>query len=277
MIFRQDKNRSIRERLLLPALVTIFLISLFLFVPSSSDKIIGGLQYIAFSIFSEKSAVLKNIKNYRAMVSSKESLYRENEQLKKKINLEEVRIGQLKALEIENERLKELWGRKEKPNLVLAGILTRPNRSPYDTFIIDAGSDYGIKKSQRVFAYGNILIGTVKESYKHTSLVALFSSPDNVFEAKIGSSVPAPAGIQAGGEKNIILKVSGRGGGSFEAAAPAALVVNVGDAVIVPTPERTVIGYVEKILTDPRDPFVRILINSVVSLSYITEVQVEIK
>ena len=82
---------------------------------------------------------------------------------------------------------------------------------------------------------------------------------------------------QAGDEKNIVLKVSGQGGGSFEAALPAALVVNVGDAVMAPTLERTVIGYVEKILTDPRDPFVKILINSVVSLSSITEVQVEIK
>lgn len=261
---------------MLPVLVTLFFISLFLFVPSSSDKIIGGLQYIAFSLFSEKSAVLKNIKNYRAMVSFKESLYRENEQLKKQINLEEVQIGQLKALEIENGRLKELWGRKEKPNLVLAGILTRPNRSPYDTFIIDAGKDLGIGKGQRVFAYGNILIGTVKESYGHTSLVELFSSPGNVFEAKIGLSATTSA-AQAGDEKNIVLKVSGHGGGSFEAALPAALVVNVGDAVMAPTLERTVIGYVEKILTDPRDPFVKILINSVVSLSSITEVEVEIK
>lgn len=265
MIFRQDKTKPLRERLLLPLLIAVFFVLLFIFVPSSTDKIIGVLQSIAYALFSEKSSVSKNITNFKAFILSKESISRENEVLKNKLAMLSFQSSQIDLMAKENERLKELWGRKEKQNLVLAGILTRPNRSPYDTFIIDAGTDLGIKKGQRVFALGDILIGTVEYSRDHTSLVKLFSSYGNVFEATIGK------------EKGLPLSVSGMGGGSFLSAAPKTLEVKEGDPVIVPDLSLTIIGYVEKILIDPRDPFVKILISSAVPLNSINEVQIEIR
>lgn len=265
MIFRQDKHKSIRERLLLPLLTAIFFIILFLFIPSSTEKIVRGLQSAAFTLFSEKSAVSKNITSFRTFILSKESLLRENEILKSKLNALSFQSNQIDRVEKENERLKDLWGRKEKQTLVLARILTRPNRTPYDTFIIDAGADLGVKKGQRVFALGNILIGTVEYSRERATLVKLFSSHGNFFDAIVE------------GDKNIPLSVSGKGGGSFEAIVPKTLEIKEGEAIIVPDLSRTIIGYVEKILIDPRDPFVKILINSAIPLNSINEVQIEIK
>lgn len=162
-------------------------------------------------------------------------------------------------------------GREESRNLVLAGTITRPNRSAYDTFIIDAGKDLGVAKGQRVLTGGNILIGTIKDSYGHTSLVSLYSSYGNVFDAKIEPTTLTEK------NKNIIIKVSGQGGGSFEATVPGALDIIIGDRIVVPSLGHILIGYVEKVLIDPRDPFVKILINSAVPLNSITEVQVEVK
>lgn len=271
MIYRQNKIKPLRERLLLPLLVAVFFVLLFLFVPSSADKLIGVLQSIAYALFSEKSAISKNLSDFRALLSAKSAIIRENEDLKNKLDTFTIRSGELDLIVKENDRLKELWGRKEKPNLLLAGILTRPNRSPYDTFVIDAGADLGIKKGQRVFALGNVLIGSVEYSRERTSLVTLFSSHGNIFEAKVERLNDKVTG------GNIVLSVKGQGGGSFTAVAPKNLDIKAGDAVVMSNVSRTIIGYVEKVLVDPRDPFVKVLINSAVPLNSINEVQVEVR
>ncbi|MDP3962635.1 MAG: hypothetical protein Q8Q03_02095, partial [bacterium] len=80
------------------------------------------------------------------------------------------------ALQKENEELKELFGRTEKSDKLLAVILKKPPVSAYDVFILDIGDDKGLKKGDRVYARGDILIGEIAEVNGRTSKAKLYSS-----------------------------------------------------------------------------------------------------
>src|SRR3989344_3718967 len=43
-------------------------------------------------------------------------------------------------------------GKNEKVKMILSAILSKPNQSPYDTLIIDTGTNRGVKTGNIVFA-----------------------------------------------------------------------------------------------------------------------------
>ena len=45
--------------------------------------------------------------------------------------------------------------------MILSAILSKPNQSPYDTLIIDVGTQEGLKTGDTVFALGNVPIGRI--------------------------------------------------------------------------------------------------------------------
>ncbi len=247
-----------------PLLVFLLLLFWLIFSPSSAERLTGGLERITYGILGKESALSKNIEAYRALFKNKEALLKENEKIKQKLIPEGLLSKQIEGLEKENERLKALLGRKGGRALTLASVISKPNRSPYDTVIIDIGQDHNISLGSRVFVFGDILIGSVEKVYEKTALVSLFSTSGNEFETRIGE-----------GWTPVI--VSGRGGGSFEATVPRALGIKEGDEVIVPSLNRTVIGYVASVIADPRDPLEKVFITSPVSLYSLGEVGVEMK
>ena len=69
--------------------------------------------------------------------------------------------------------------------MILSAILAKPNQSPYDTLLIDAGSGQGIKTGDTVFALGDVPIGRVDVVYDNSAKVVLFSNPGEKTEAVI--------------------------------------------------------------------------------------------
>ena len=163
----------------------------------------------------------------------------------------------------ENLKTKEILGRKDtKANMILAGILSKPNQSPYDTLIIDVGAKDGILFGQRVFALGNIPIGRIAEVDVNSAKVILYSNPGEKTEVVVTG-------------KDTFMQIIGRGGGNFEMVLPRDFVLDKGAEVVSPGITPYTIGIVQTIISDPRDAFQKALLTSPVNIQELKFVEVE--
>jgi len=132
------------------------------------------------------------------------------------------------------------------PGRILAAVLVRPPQAAYDELLIDIGADHGITPGSRVYAPGNILIGSTTDIFGQTSKVELFSSSGNTYSVLIGPSrIPATA--------------VGRGGGQYQAEVPQASKINQGDTVSDSSISDAPFGIVSSVLANPADPFETVL------------------
>lgn len=203
------------------------------------------------------------------LLKSPEVLLGENEELRRQLADIQVRLDTIHHIELENDELKNLFGRKSdisvslsvsnssttpnqsesinnNQNYILSAVLKRPPFSPYDELVIDIGSDHDISTSSLVYFSGNVLIGRVVDVLKTTSRVKLFSSPGEKFEVLIGAS-------------NIPATAVGRGGGQYEAQVSRDTTVKEGDFVINSSLSNKPFGVVSAVLFDPTQPFETIL------------------
>lgn len=192
----------------------------------------------------------------------KDSLFLENKELKSKIAESEADRANYQSVVAENAELKEILERKnEKANLMLSAILSKPNRSPYDTLVIDVGTEQGIQAGDMVFVLGNIPIGRVAEVYADSAKVVLFSSPGEKTQAVI--------------KDGVFMEIIGRGGGNFKMILPRDFVLQKGDTAVLPGIYPYVLAVVESIISDPRDPFAEALLVSPVNIQEFKFVEVE--
>lgn len=256
---RRDREEGWRAAWL-PVFFFLLVIGAFAAVPSLGARAGGMLASVAASVSGDGSALAGNAFSLRALLANKERLIRENESLARELAaLADIR-AELEAAKAENESLKSALGRRGGRDLLLAAVLLKPSRSPYDTLLVDVGAEDGLAGGERAFAQGDILIGEVARVDEKTSLVSLYSSPGRRFDARLGK---------------YDFEAVGEGGGEFEAVVPNALEVKEGDDIIAPSLNRAVLGRVVGIRTDERSPVKLLLVASPVSVYGLTEVEIE--
>jgi len=200
--------------------------------------------------------------NISSFFYSKNILLENNTNLRLDLNEKETMLSNYNSILAENIQMKEILGRKiEKTNMVISAILSKPNRSLYDTLIIDTGTKDSISEGKRVFAFGNIPIGRIVEVYSDSSKVILFSSPGEKTEVVVS--------------KDIFMQVIGRGGGNFEMNLVKDIVLERGMEVILPGIHPYVLGIVETVISDPREFFQKVLLVSPVNIQELKFVEIE--
>ena len=177
MSYLQDRKTK-KEKFFKIAAGTLLFLVLFYF----RAGIFRGLSFAAGEVFRPVfhlgSKVGGSFVNLGFYFSSKRSLSEENQELKQQLESREAGRSNYDVLVRENESLKNIISRLPEENkLVLAAILAKPNRSPYDTLLIDLGARAGVEKGDMVYAYGNMPIGRVASVTDDTSKAVLFSSP----------------------------------------------------------------------------------------------------
>lgn len=245
---------------------SIFVVILFFLIYFRAG-VFRGLSYVSSVIFRPVQILGNNISgslsNTSAYFYSKNSLLSENENLKAKLNEQEARMSNYNSILDENLKIKETLGRKnERTNLILAGILSKPNKSPYDTLIVDIGAKSGLVSGQKVFALGNVPIGRIAEVYLNTSKIILYSSPGEKTEVVVSG-------------KDTFMQIVGRGGGNFEMILPRDFILEKGTEIILPGITPYTIGIVQTIISDPRDSFQKALLSSPVNIQELKFVGVE--
>lgn len=126
---------------------------------------------------------------------------------------------------------------------ILAGVLSTPPRSLYDTIVIDAGSRNGVSAGMLVYANSDMPVGVVARVGAVSSVVELLSSPGRHIEVVVGASGETRASAE------------GLGGGNFVIRIPRDIPISVGDSISLPTLSSARIGYVSVVDVVPTDSF----------------------
>lgn len=180
-------------------------------------------------------------------------LVKENQALEQEVASYEAQASSSKALADENAELKSLLGRPAgAQDLTLANVIKRPPGAGYDYLVVDIGAADGVSAGDEVYSDGIVPIGQIVEADPHTSKVELYSSAGTTYDVLIGADhVPAQA--------------MGQGGGSFSASVSRDAGVAVGDEVIAPAISSSPLGAVSSVISDPAQPFARILFDASVN------------
>ncbi len=185
---------------------------------------------------------------------SKKSLLIENENLKSEIEKQKAVISKYSILENEIIELEAILNRKPVfLDMVLGNVLSGPNSSLYDTLFLDIGENDGIKMNDVVFAWGNVPIGEIREVYKNSSKVVLFSSPGEETEVIISGH-------------NTFMTIKGRGAGNFEMILPREFDLEKNTQVVLPRYSSFTVAQVDTIISDPRDAYQKALLSTPVNI-----------
>jgi cell shape-determining protein MreC len=219
-------------------------------------------NFIGRPIWKTENFITQGIYNINYLFRTKSSISKENHNLIEEISSLRITMIDYQILKGEVDQLKELLGRlPEKNNFILGNILTKPNHSPYDTLIIDVGNNE-IKEGNLVYAVGNIPIGKVGKVYDKTSLITLYSNPGQ----KTGGFI---------NETNASVELMGRCGGNFEMIIPLELQADKGTIVYLPANTSEVIAIVQEVISNPSDPFKKVILSSPVNVQNLKWVQVK--
>lgn len=255
---KNKKNKYIKIALGVVGFIILFFLK---------TSIWNGISYMTGSIFRpilvSGNSVGEKFKNIGAYFSYKSSLFKENADLKSRIERDVADRANYDSVVEENVSLKEILNRKSQNNtMMLSAILAKPNQTLHDTLLIDIGIDKGLKVGDKVFALGNVPIGRIAEVFANSSKVVLFSNSGEKIQVIVSG-------------KNVFMELIGRGGGNFEMILPRDFVLLKGDQVVLPGIEPYVVGIVETIISDPRDAFQKALLVSPVNIQELKFIEVE--
>ncbi len=260
MNFHQDKKRKAQKKFLL-AIAGVVLCVLMLTLTPLSRVLSGPFGRMGKIFWKSGEQAESAVSSGAIVVQSKSSLHAKNVALESENADLKLQLADRGLLVKENEMLKGELGRTGSAPKIIATILAKPNRTPYDTLVLDIGSDAGIRNDAVVYAGGEIAIGRIGEVSARTSKVVLYSTPDEKITARLE-------------DKNIDVELIGRGGGNFEISIPRDVVVPEGARILLPSITPTIIATVVKTISDERDPFQKILLQSPVNIQELNYVYI---
>ncbi len=196
----------------------------------AGDLVAGGFQNVA-GFFSFKSSLLAEVGSLQSQITT--------------LELKQVDYD---AVLKENRELKSLFGQTGNVgNRILARILSKPPQSPYDTFIIDTGSQNSVNIGNKVYISDTILIGTLGNIGTRTSIVNLFS--------KSGET-----SFLTNQRTGATYEVVGRGGANMSVEVPKDADILWGDVFTYPDIRTSIVGSVFYIDQSAQSSFKTILI-----------------
>ena len=268
LLDKKIKNRKI--------LKIVFLIFIFLVLFYFRLGIFNSFAFLSHTVFRPVLVVGNNLgekfKSLGAYFISKNSLYLQNQKLQSEVAFDDARMANYDSVVADNASIKEIIGRKDlKTPMILSAILSKPNQSPYDTLVVDVGTQEGIKVGDTVFALGNVPIGHIAVAYPDSSKVILLSNAGEKTQVVVENK---PVSTGSSPNKNVFMEIVGRGGGNFEMIIPRDFTLTVGDQVVLPGLTPYVVGIVQTIISDPRDPFIKALLTSPVNIQELKFVEV---
>ena len=262
MSFLQNNKRREQRKIIIATTGVVVVFLLILTLTPLHTFLAGPLGRIG-KIFWKGGQATATVttEEVAAITKSKHTLVKENDDLRNQLFDMGQKILDRDLLAKENEDLKTELGRSEKRDRILAAILAKPNRTPYDTIVIDAGAREQIHEGAIVYTAGDVAIGTVREVSQTSTKVVLYSTPGEKANVRIE-------------DKNIDIELAGRGGGNFEATLPREIEITEGMHALLPGITPTIVATVSKIISDARDPFQKIIFQSPVNIQELNYVYV---
>jgi cell shape-determining protein MreC len=221
----------------------------------------GILREAVRPLWIARSTLALQFSEYTDLLKSKSSLIEENSALRDRLDRSTLTLLDRSLLRQENAKLLALLGRTESRSSVIARVLATPRQSPYDTLVLDIGSNSKIEEGDIVFVAGEIPIGYISMVKDRSALVTLYSSPDEEVSAFLGTSATP-------------VVLHGRGGGNFLLTLPRDNDNSKGDIAVLAKYPTDVLAIVESVETEISNPFATLRLRSPVNIYNITFVEV---
>ena len=283
MIYHRNKNNNAKRTAWMGVVIALFLV-LTIFSSSFGRIISVPLVAIGRPFFEMNNSFGEWLRESAVIIKSKAGLEKENTELNEKISEMRAKNLSYEIIKKENKELKSLLSRVEKDEFVVSAILSRPPQSPYDTLVVDAGSDNGIEEGMQVTAYGNILLGYVTEVFSKTSKIKLISFANEETNVLIIGSKGlglsddgAEAESEVVGVRQVSAIATGKGGGNLEVVLPRGVEVNSGDRVATLGINSLLVGVVEETQVDLADPFQKIFLRLPLNLQKLNYILIKTK
>ena len=260
MSFLQDKKNKTNRTIKI--VTTVFVVCI-LTIFSQSVSNIGGsfAQTIARPFLYINTSITTHVVSFIEHIHFRNTLITENTALRQTIDEDNIKLLDYDAVVAENTALKKSFARViDTHNTILAYVLVRPPISPFDTIVIDIGTDTGVAVDDLVFIGGNEIIGTVSNVYAHTSTVQLYSFPGRETQAIVSGEA---------------VTLTGRGGGNFEITTPKNAEIALNTPVILPGINQRVLGVVQNKISKINDPYTKYLVSAPENQNSFTHVFVE--
>lgn len=230
----------------IPIGLSILLISFAALIFFSNQTFFTGISSffnpITAPLFRFGSSVSNTANNLFPFFKTNKALIDENKTLKNSLSDANEKLLTYELLVEENKELKASSSRTTSLPEVLAVVLAKPSRSPYDTLILDVGLREGITLGDIVNAFETIAIGTIAEVSSHTSKAALFSAPGKKTLVRLEKA-------------HITREIIGQGGGMFLFTIPRDIAITRGEMLTLAGLNQKVVGVVVNVETFPNDSF----------------------
>ena len=212
-------------------------------------------------------------RSFRRLVSaplSIDGILAENESLKEERDALLIEVANLRNIEDENASLRDLlkFSKKTVKLPVIAHVLASTPDSGAHTVLIDRGSDDGLKIDLPVIVNDGIVVGKILKAERATALVLLLTDTSSRIGATVEDSAKTMGMVQ--GQRGLSLEMS------FipqnDEIKPGDLVVTSGIEPLIA--RGLVIGRVQDVQTEERNPFKTATITSPVSYNQLDVVAV---
>jgi len=243
------RNKNKHTNLYRIAVILVVFILLYFFLSSVRVPLVSMVTPLwrsgdeATSIFANTISVLQ----------SKNSLIKENQELKSKILSYEAERASFLNWQNREIEIFNLLGRKADNVGIIASVLSSPPQSPYDTLVVDIGGDSGVVVGQSVRMPEGAILGYVSETYGNNSKIKLLTTSGEETSAVL--------------ERNgTVVQLIGAGGGMFEFSVPRDTEIQQGDRIVSSDLHARLVGIVGDISMRPTDAFKEALAQSPVNI-----------
>ena len=235
--FSRRRNSLIGRSLAGPIAGGLLIVAIFLLLLRTVAP--GIVAAVAAPVWQGGNMLAQSVGLGTSFFTDRATLVRERDSLQQEVAaLQEAKAtSDAKALDL--TRL--LGDRTETSRGILAGVLARPPVSPYDTFVIDQGSDAGVESGMRVEGMGGTPLGIVESASGSFARVTLYSAPGRETESWVGDA-------------RIPMTLLGAGSGAFSATVSRDAGLSEGELVYIASGGARPIGRVSKVESDPSSP-----------------------
>lgn len=199
-------------------------------------------------LWSVRDASTRGFSGFLNFFSFKSTLRKENENLREELFALRVRESEFNQMQTKYQDLKALLGDTASSTVrktTLARVLSKPPFTPYDSFVIDKGSDDGVLVGSVVYANDALVIGRISSVTSHVSFVTLFSSGGEEQEFSVSRT-------------GVSVSVAGKGGGNFEMYVPKDFDIVIGDQLVELSSDTSVVAAVYAVDESSQNSFKKV-------------------
>lgn len=235
MNYRYDRKKKIRNNGYLVGTILLIVV----FVTPLPQRIFDILERPLAAAWENAQANEVELTGFFHQFYAKGKLLEQQDELQQRIT--QLEIDALRTRYLESVLTSYQLIEESNPQALVAEVIARSPKTPSGTVVLNMGSRYGVVPGSEVITYDNVSLGVIAEVYDTTSVVDLYTKAEITTQAVL---YPHARSFTLIGH-----------GGRYRAELARDIEVAEGDIAYSQYVPGRILGIVQKVIFDPRDPF----------------------